>query len=177
MSDEHILNTDGQSDENSGELRVVKEDGVGYSITVKREDLLRAAASCKEAGFDLFLFVTGVDMPDKIKLVYRIFSTKKSNKLAMTIRTEVPKDDPVIDSVVPIWSAANWHERETYDLLGVIFRGHPDPRRIFMPDDWVGHPLRKDYKHERIIPYKGYTSKSQTSVITEDKSDRSDIDE
>jgi len=55
------------------------------------------------------------------------------------------EDEPVIDSVYSIWPAANWYEREAYDLLGVVFRGHPDLRRILMPSNWVGHPLRKDY--------------------------------
>ncbi len=158
MSGEHILDTDGHDNGDIGGVKIVKEDGIGYSITVNREDLLTAAAGCKEAGFDLLIFVGGVDMPDTIKLVYRMVSTKKVNKLGMIIKTEVPKSDPVIDSVTSIWSSANWHERETYDLLGVKFKGHPNLTRIFMPDDWVGHPLRKDYKDDRMIPFEGFTT-------------------
>jgi NADH-quinone oxidoreductase subunit C len=57
----------------------------------------------------------------------------------------VPGDDPVIDSVTTVWRGANWFEREVFDLFGVTFRHHPDLRRIMLPDDWEGHPLRKDY--------------------------------
>jgi NADH-quinone oxidoreductase subunit C len=130
---------------------IVDEKGLGYTLTVDRKDLLKAAIGLKAAGFDLFLFVSGVDYPDRIKLVYRIYSTKRRNKVGVIIKTEVPKSDPVIDSLVPLWSAANWHERETYDLFGVIFKGHPDLRRIFMPQDWIGHPLRKDYSDDHML--------------------------
>jgi NADH-quinone oxidoreductase subunit C len=60
----------------------------------------------------------------------------------------VPEDDPFVSSVESLWKTANWHEREAYDLVGVKFRGHPDLRRILTPQDWEGHPLRKDYKQQ-----------------------------
>lgn len=144
MGDENIMNQ-GNSEEISTGVKIVEEKGIGYTLTVAREDLFKAASALKQAGFDLFLFVGGIDYPESIKLTYRVYSSKRQNKLAVMIKTEVPKSDPVVDSLVPLWSAANWHERETYDLYGVIFKGHPDLRRIFMPQDWVGHPLRKDY--------------------------------
>jgi len=150
MSDENIVN-EVNSEEIAAGVNIVEEPGLGYSLTVKREDVLKAASALKEAGFDLFLFVSGIDYPDSIKLVYRVYSSKKQNKIAVFIKTEVPKSDPTVDSLVPIWPAANWHERETYDLFGVKFNGHPDLRRIFMPDDWVGHPLRKDYSDNRML--------------------------
>jgi NADH-quinone oxidoreductase subunit C len=61
------------------------------------------------------------------------------------VRVSCDRDNPVLPSVSSIWPAADWHEREVYDLMGITFSGHPDPRRILCPDDWVGHPLRKDY--------------------------------
>lgn len=150
MNDENILNdTNGQ--EMPAGIKIVEEKGLGYTLTVKRENLFKAASALKEAGFDLFLFVSGIDYPDSIKLTYRVYSTKKSSKVAVMLKTEVPKSDPVVDSLVPLWSSANWHERETYDLYGVTFKGHPDLRRIFMPDDWVGHPLRKDYSDNHML--------------------------
>jgi NADH-quinone oxidoreductase subunit C len=69
------------------------------------------------------------------------------------VRVRVPREDPVIRSVVPLCSAANWHEREAFDLMGIRFEGHPDLRRILTSEDWVGHPLRKDYQDERLVPY------------------------
>jgi len=150
MSDENILNDTNGQEMPSG-VKIIEEKGLGYTLTVEREDLFKAASALKEAGFDLFMFVSGIDYPDSIKLTYRVYSTKKSNKIAVMLKTEVPKSDPVVDSLVPLWSSANWHERETYDLYGVIFRNHPDLRRIFMPDDWVGHPLRKDYSDSHML--------------------------
>ncbi|MBS3908724.1 MAG: NADH-quinone oxidoreductase subunit D [Actinobacteria bacterium] len=134
-----------------GKGMIVQEEGLGYTITVEREDLLKTATGLKEAGFDLFLFVTGVDYPDHIKLVYRIYSTKRKNRMAIIVKTDVPKSDPAVDSMAPLWPAANWHEREAYDLFGVEFKGHPDLRRIFMPEDWVGYPLRKDYSDDHML--------------------------
>ncbi|MHB8840717.1 MAG: NADH-quinone oxidoreductase subunit C [Candidatus Aquicultor sp.] len=149
MSDENIMNQD-NSEEISAGVKIVEEKGIGYTLTVERENLLKAASALKEAGFDLFLFVGGIDYPESIKLTYRVYSSKRQNKLAVMIKTEVPKSDPTVDSLVPLWSAANWHERETFDLYGVIFKGHPDLRRIFMPQDWVGYPLRKDYSDDHM---------------------------
>lgn len=131
--------------------QIVQEKGLGYVLNVDKQDLFKAAEGLKEAGFDLFLFVSGIDYPDSIKLTYRVYSTKKRNEFGVIIKTEVPKSNPVIDSLVPLWSAAGWHERETFDLYGVQFTGHPDLRRIFMPEDWVGYPLRKDYSDGHMI--------------------------
>ena len=69
------------------------------------------------------------------------------NEIAIKVR--VNRDDPHIPSVADLWPTADWHEREAYDLLGITFDGHPDPRRILCDDDWVGHPLRKDYEFPR----------------------------
>ncbi len=156
MSNENIVGKNGQGEKDPNELKIVEEKGLGYTLTVAREDILKAAVGLKEAGFDLLTFVAGVDMPDSIKLTYRVYSSKQKNQVAVIIKTEVPKSDPVIDSLTPIWSSANWHERETYDLLGVEFKGHPDPRRMFMPEDWVGYPLRKDYKDDRMVVFEDY---------------------
>lgn len=159
MSDENITGNNGEVNNLgiSTGAKIVQEQGLGYTLTVNRSDILKAAYGLKEAGFDLLLFVTGIDMPDSIKLTYRLYSSKRKNRIALTLKTEVPKTDPVVDSLVPVWSSANWHERETYDLFGVKFRGHPDPRRMFMPDDWVGHPLRKDYSDNRMTVFEDYS--------------------
>jgi NADH-quinone oxidoreductase subunit C len=87
-----------------------------------------------------------VDFPDRalrFEVVYNLYSLGHRHRIR--IKAPVPEDDLVIDSVVPIWRAADWFEREVYDLFGVTFRGHPDLRRLLLPDNWRGYPLRKDY--------------------------------
>ncbi len=88
------------------------------------------------------------DTGARFEVVYNMISTVHRHRIR--VKARVPEDDPRIDSVSSIWQTANWHERETYDLMGIRFTGHPDLRRILMPEDWEGHPLRKEY------PLKGY---------------------
>ncbi len=88
------------------------------------------------------------DTGPRFEVVYNMISTVHRHRIRLKVR--VPEDDAKIDSVSSVWNTANWHERETYDLMGVRFDGHPDLRRILLPEDWVGHPLRKEY------PLKGY---------------------
>ena len=111
----------------------------------------------EELDFDFLMCLSGIDYgKGTLGAVYNIFSMKHSHKL--NLKVEVPKDIAELPSVSQIWNTANWHEREVYDLIGIIFIGHPDPRRILMPYDWEGHPLRKDYKTPEFyqgmkIPY------------------------
>lgn len=104
----------------------------------------------EEASFDLDYcsFVSAVDRPEAgtIEVVYHLFSMTAHHELLLKVRT--PREAPRVPSVTGIWSGANWHERETYDLFGVVFEGHPDLRRIMMTEDWTGHPLRKDYVYQ-----------------------------
>jgi NADH-quinone oxidoreductase subunit C len=83
------------------------------------------------------------DLPGRFRLAYQLFSLESGARLRL--RVWAGAEEPEVDSVTPVWATANWHEREVYDLMGVRFRGHPDLCRIFMPHDWVGHPLRRDY--------------------------------
>ena len=90
--------------------------------------------------------VTGVDRypaEPRFEVVYHLHSLERN--LRVRLKTRLPGDNPEIDSVTSVWRGANWFERETFDLFGVRFRNHPDLTRIMMPDDWEGHPLRKDY--------------------------------
>jgi NADH-quinone oxidoreductase subunit C len=93
--------------------------------------------------FEMLLLVSGVDWRDRFDVVYHLTSLTRGRRIAL--KATLPHDDPHIPSVAAIYPTANWHERETYDLMGIVFDGHPDLRRIFLPDDWEGHPLRKDY--------------------------------
>ncbi|GAB4285645.1 MAG: hypothetical protein Kow0067_08760 [Coriobacteriia bacterium] len=119
------------------------------TLTVPADRLLLAAQDMKDLGFDLLGMLTAVDRGETFELVYRVRSREMS--AAIFLKTEVPRDDPRIPSLVPLWPAADWQEREVYDLFGIVFEGHPDLRRILLPDDWEGYPLRKDYADERII--------------------------
>jgi len=90
--------------------------------------------------------LTAIDWPkrDAIEVVYHLFSYKYRHGIVLKVETS--RADPRVPSVEGVWKAANWMEREVYDLFGVTFSGHPDLRRVMLPDDWVGHPLRKDYQ-------------------------------
>jgi NADH-quinone oxidoreductase subunit C len=79
----------------------------------------------------------------KLGVVYHLHSLKWNHKIVM--KTEVSAENPHVRSVEAIWKTANWHEREAFDMYGIVFDGHPDLRRILMPDDWEGYPLRKDF--------------------------------
>ena len=99
-----------------------------------------------------------VDWEPHLQVVYHLSSISKKHTLVLKVKLPRWKDDqegqlPELPSVSSIWSTANWHEREAYDLMGVWFRGHPDLRRILCPEDWIGHPLRKDY--EMPLEYHG----------------------
>lgn len=97
-----------------------------------------------DLAFDTLMCLSGVDYPpDRIEVVYHLFSMKWRHKIAL--KAPLPRDNPSLPTVESIWRVANWHEREAYDLLGIKFEGHSDLRRILLPDDWEGHPLRKDY--------------------------------
>ena len=99
----------------------------------------------KKLNFDYLMCITSYDLEadDMIGLAYNFYSTENKNYLEVRIEF---KSNEKIFSVANIWRAADWHEREAYDLMGVIFEGHPDMKRILLPDDWDGHPLRKDWK-------------------------------
>jgi NADH dehydrogenase I D subunit len=101
-----------------------------------------------DQAFDLCLFVSAIDQLDlglspRFEAVYQLYSTKHQHRLRL--KAPLSGEPPTVDSVASIWPAADWHEREVFDLFGIHFRGHPEMRRILLPHDWVGHPLRKDY--------------------------------
>ncbi len=102
--------------------------------------------------FEVPLCVSGVDYPpDKIEVVHHLFS--QAHRHYVTLKLYADRADPVVPSLTPVWAGANWHEREVFDLLGVRFEGHPDLRRILLPDDWpLVWPLRKDFACETYVP-------------------------
>jgi NADH:ubiquinone oxidoreductase subunit C len=96
---------------------------------------------------DYLVLITGVDYKSSLGCTYLLNSSVGNHLLVVKV-TDIDRNDPVVDSVTHLWPTANFHEREIYDLLGIRFEGHPDLRRIFLDDNWVGHPLRKDYNDE-----------------------------
>lgn len=106
-------------------------------------------AGSADLDFDFLLCISGVDYvaEDKLCAVYDLRSMKHRHEFAVKVYTD--RGAPSIPSVADLWPAADWHEREIFDLFGIDFPGHPDLRRILLPEDWVGHPLRKDYVFPR----------------------------
>jgi len=130
---EKVSETQGQ-----GPLKcvLVKTDAIEEILTALRNEL----------GFRHLSFIAGTDLKDAIELAYGLIAY--SQKAMILLKVRLDHANPTVRTVTHIFSGANWHERETYDLLGVKFEGHPDLRRLLLPDDWKGHPLRKDYKEE-----------------------------
>ncbi len=130
--------------------------GVEARMDIDREKSYELLARLKEMGFGYLNCVSSVDWiaSGELEAVYNLSSLEEPTKVLVRVR--VPREDPVLRSVVSLWSTADWHEREAYDLMGIRFEGHPDLRRILTSEDWVGHPLRKDYRDERLVPYEPY---------------------
>jgi NADH-quinone oxidoreductase subunit C len=132
------------------------------SVVVRRErivEICRYLYDSDDLRMDYLSDLCGVDYPERefrFEVVYNLFSIKHRHRIRL--KALVPENDASIESVVSIWIGANWHERETCDMYGIVFKGHPDLRRILMPDDWEGYPQRKDYplKGPEGREYKGY---------------------
>jgi NADH-quinone oxidoreductase subunit C len=131
-----------------GKVRDFKGDVLEPYLNVEKEHIveichfLRTAQSFR---FEVLSDLTAIDWPkeEKIQIVYHLFSY--AHKHQIILKVDLPRDNPKIATVEEQWKVANWFEREVYDLFGVIFEGHSDLRRIMLPEDWVGFPLRKDY--------------------------------
>ena len=96
-----------------------------------------------EIAFDSLTLISTVDYGPHFDCVYHLYSFAANRYLELHVR--LPRGKPAVDTVSDVWPSANWHEREAWDMMGIRFLGHPDPRRILLKDDWIGHPLRKDY--------------------------------
>jgi len=157
-SEERQLNPD-----ISPEFKALVDGGLGNEITAtKRQagqdfitvgknrivDVLTLMRDDPELAYDYVSDVLGVDLlgfekEPRFEIIYSLYSIKTHRRIV--IKAEVDEDDPTIDTACGVWPATEWPEREIYDLFGIEFNDHPDLRRILMPDDWVGHPLRKDF--------------------------------
>lgn len=126
------------------------------TVTVPRESIVDVCAFLKgEHDFDMLADLCGADRgPEedpRFEVNYHLFSTIHFNRLRLKVL--LSDDDPNVRTVSGLWKTANWHERETYDLVGIKFDGHPDLRRILLPSDFDGHALRKDYPLRGYEPY------------------------
>lgn len=118
------------------------------TIEVARERLVEVARFLRDAplAFAMLSDLSCADYPDedpRFRLAYQLFSIESGRRVRLRVWADA--NDPRVDSLVGVWPTANWFEREVYDLMGVRFNGHPDLARILMPEDWDGHPLRRDY--------------------------------
>jgi NADH-quinone oxidoreductase subunit C len=140
------------------------EDHGDATAVVSREalrEVLRACRDVAELGFDVLMDLTAVDYlrfpgredGPRFEVVYHLYSLPHNHRVRIKVR--VDEDDPVVPSAVSLWPIANWFEREVWDMFGVRFEGHPDLRRLLMYEEFVGHPLRKDYPVNRRQPLIG----------------------
>jgi NADH-quinone oxidoreductase subunit C len=128
-----------------------KYDREELTITIARESIIAACEALKAAGYNFLEDVTAVDWypsEPRFQISYSILSFSLKRRVRLVLR--LAGDDASLDSITGVWPSANFYEREIFDLFGVHFGGHPNLRRIMMPEDWQGHPLRKDY------PVEGY---------------------
>lgn len=113
----------------------------------KMHDLAVTLKSDTGLAFDYLFCLSGVDMVKFLEVVYHLESTTLGHQLVLRVRT-TDRENGALDTVCDIWRTAEFHEREVYDLLGIRFNNHPDLRRLFLEEGWIGHPLRKDYTDE-----------------------------
>ena len=142
------------SDRFGDRLTAVLPDGQHPRVHVAAQDWPDVAAFLKTdpaLAFDWLACLSGVDYAadGKMAVVADLFSTTHGHRFA--VKAYCPRESPHVSSVAGVWAAADWHEREAFDLLGIVFDAHPNPRRILLADDWVGFPLRKDYVFPRAV--------------------------
>jgi len=136
---------------NSAALVDARFDFGELTLTIAPDQIRAAATAVQAAGYNFFEDMTAVDWypsAPRFQLSYHILS--HAFKERIRLRVLLDEVDPSVESITPVWAGANYYEREVFDLFGIRFEGHPNLRRIMLPDEWKGHPLRKDY------PVEGY---------------------
>ncbi|MEM1517917.1 MAG: NADH-quinone oxidoreductase subunit C [Nitrososphaerota archaeon] len=138
-----------------GSIKEEKFDKKIIKITVEKDALIRAAKLLRERGFDHVKGVTGVDLSalkppeNAFEVMYHLgsYTVPELGSIVLTLSTKIPRDNPELSSLTSIWPSCEYHERETYEMFGIIFTGHPNLRRLLLPEWWSDiPPLRKDYK-------------------------------
>ncbi len=137
------------------------------TVQVPRARILEALRTAQQAGFLFLTDLTAVDRhpsDPRFEVVYLL--TAPLLRARVRLKVSVSAHDPMVPSATEVWPGANWLEREVFDLFGIRFEGHPDLRRILMPEDWEGHPLRKDFPLvEEPVEFVGHTPKVPSSII------------
>lgn len=116
------------------------------ALIVPAERLLEVCTTLRDlegVKLDTLASMSAVDYKDRFQMVYHLFSLETPARVVLKV--DLPRDNPVVDSVTGVWPTANWHEREAYDLMGIKFNNHPNLTRILLPEGFPGHPLRKDW--------------------------------
>lgn len=126
----------------------LKDDVLDPFLMVEPQAIVEACCFLRdepELKFEILSDLTVVDFPkeEKLQVVYHLYSYTFRHPIVLKV--DLPREEPRISTLEGVWKAANWFEREAFDLFGVVFEGHGDLRRILLPEDWIGHPLRKDY--------------------------------
>jgi len=155
----------------AGQLReyVIEQETFRDELTLilRREHALDALHTARAAGFSLLTDLTAVDRypaAPRFEIVYYLTAPEARSRIRLKVRVE--EADPTVPSATAEWPGANWFEREVFDLYGIRFDGHPDLKRILMPDDWEGHPLRKDFPlTEEPVQFFGHTPKVPSEII------------
>ncbi|MCL5882054.1 MAG: NADH-quinone oxidoreductase subunit C [Candidatus Thermoplasmatota archaeon] len=116
------------------------------NLKVAKENLVELIKDLKSKGYDHLSLITGIDRKDRLEVVYHLHNMKENEYIV--VRTETT--DERMPSISSLYASANWEEREQYDMLGIVFEGHPNLKRLFLPESWVGHPLRKNYDLSKV---------------------------
>jgi NADH-quinone oxidoreductase subunit C len=143
------------------ETHAHRGDHTAVVVTARLLDVLRACRDDAALAFDILMDLTAVDYSrypgredgPRFDVVYHLYSLRHNHRLRLKVR--VDEDDPVVPSAVRLWPIADWFEREVWDMFGIRFDGHPDLRRLLLYEEFVGHPLRKDYPIDRRQPLIG----------------------
>lgn len=134
----------------SEQLEFSEEASEFLNVTVPKEELVEVCTQLKntpELDFDYLFCLTGIDYGEKLGVIYHLESIDKKHCIVLKVSTD-DREKPVLDTVNHIWRTAEFHEMEVYDFFGITFANHPNMKRLFLPPEWDGYPLRKDYEDE-----------------------------
>ena len=148
-----------------GKVSGFKGDVMDPYLHVNREAIVEVCRYLRDEPdlkFEILSDLTAVDLPkeNKIQVVYHLYSY--GHRRQIVLKVDLAREEPRVTTMEGVWKAANWMEREVFDLFGVVFEGHSDLRRIMLPEDWVGHPLRKDYVEQE--EYDGISTQREPLV-------------